>query len=54
MNQAMRKKYIASYQNEKDECWDLIIFAHNIRDAKKEARSHQKTYGKLYRVKLMK
>lgn len=46
------KKYIASFQNSKDECWDLIINANNYKDALKDARSQQKEMGKLYSVRL--
>ena len=46
------KKYIASYQNGKGECWDLIINATDYKAALKDARAHQKEYGKLYSVRL--
>lgn len=44
------KKYLASYQNGKGECWDLELWAASYKDALKDARSHQKEYGKLYAV----
>lgn len=46
------KKYIASFQNGKDECWDLVINANSWKEANKEARSQQKEFGKLYSVRL--
>lgn len=48
------KKYIASYQDKKDQCWDLFINANNWKEAAKEARRQQKEYGKLYSVRLAK
>lgn len=45
------KKYIASYQNGKDECWDMVILAENLRDDRKEARRAQKEMGRLWSVR---
>lgn len=48
------KKYIASFQNTKGECWDLVINANNYKDALKDARRQQKEYGKLWSCRLSK
>lgn len=48
------KQYLASYQNAKGECWDIIINANNYEDARKDARRMQKEMGKLYSVRLQK
>ena len=48
------KKYIASIQNTKGECWDLVINANNYKDALKDARRQQKEYGKLWSCRLSK
>ena len=48
------KKYIASYQNKKDECWDLVLFATDFLSARKTARKEAKNYGRLYSVRLAK
>ena len=47
------KKYIASYQNAKGECWDLIITANNYRDALKDARRQRGEHGKLWSCRLV-
>jgi hypothetical protein len=48
------KHYTASYVNGKDECWDVILGAENWKAARKEARRHQKEYGKLRSVRVRK
>jgi hypothetical protein len=48
------KDYIASYQNDKDECWDIVFEAEGYKDARKYARSRQKEMGRLYSVRLKK
>lgn len=50
-NKAM-KRFIASFQNAKGECWDSVFYAGNYRDALREARSQQGEMGKLYSVRL--
>ena len=48
------KKYIASYQDKRGDCWALIINANSWKEASKDARTQQKEYGKLYSVRLYK
>lgn len=48
------KKYIASYQNKEDECWDVVINASSWRKAHKIAKQYEAEYGKLYSVRLKK
>ncbi len=44
----MEKEWIASYQNGRGECWDLVLRAENYREGLKAARAHQKEYGTLW------
>ena len=44
-------KYLAGYQNGRDECWDLVLCAKTWKDAAKDARSHQKEFGKLWSLR---
>lgn len=44
-------KYLASYQNSKEDCWDLEISASTYKDALKEARAHANEYGKLWALR---
>ncbi len=46
------KEYVASYQNEKNECWDIVFESENYKEARKFARSKQKEMGRLYSVRL--
>lgn len=46
------KTYIASYQNKKDECWDIVFEESNYKEARKYALSKQKEMGKCYSVRL--
>lgn len=46
------KKYIASYQNKKGECWDVVLNANDYEEARKEARLKQKEMGKLWSLRL--
>lgn len=48
------KQYIASYQDSKDECWDIIFDANNYEEARKDARCKQKEMGKLWSLRLKK
>lgn len=50
-NKAM-KRFIASFQNAKGECWDSVIYSGCYKDALREARKMQKEMGKLYSVRL--
>ena len=47
------KKYIASFTNAQNECWDLVINANTYAEARKEARKAQREYGKLYSVRMV-
>ena len=48
------KDYIASYQNGKNECWDIVFEAVDHKSARKYARSQEKEMGRLYSVRLKK
>lgn len=48
------KSYIASYQDRKGECWDIILSANTWGDALKDARKMKKEYGDLYSLRLIK
>lgn len=49
------KKYIASYTNGRRECWDLVIFAKNWKEARREAvRYGREQRDILYSVRLCK
>lgn len=48
------KQYIASYQNAKGECWDIIFNADTYKDARKDALRKQKEMGKLWSLRLKK
>ena len=50
----MYKKYIASYVDKHDKCWDLILNAYTWKEAKSDALRQQPTMGKLYSVRLLK
>ena len=51
----MLKKYIASYTNGRQECWDLIIYAKNWKEANREAvRYGRENREILYSVRLFK
>lgn len=46
------KRYIASYQNQAGQCWDIIVYARNWAEASQDARKSQHEYGRLYSVRL--
>ena len=48
------KQYIASYQNSKDECWDIIFNANSYKEARRDALLKQKEMGKLWSLRLKK
>lgn len=48
----MKKEYIASYENGKGECWDVVILASNYKAANVDARHLQREYGKLWSLRL--
>lgn len=48
------KKYIASYQNAKGECWDMTFNANTYEEARRDARRQQKEMGKLWSLRLKK
>lgn len=50
----MEKNYIASFQNNKGECWDTTIKSNNYKEAMKEARRMQKEFGKLWSLRMEK
>lgn len=52
-NKAM-KRFIASFQNAKGECWDAVFGAECHKDAVREARKMQNEMGKLWSVRFYK
>ena len=50
----MLKKYIASYTNGRRDGIDVLIYAENIHQAKREALSQERELGLLYSVRLCK
>ena len=46
------KRFIASYQDGKGRCWDIIVYAENRKEAMKDARKEQKDYGRLYSLRI--
>lgn len=48
------RQYIASYQDGRERCWDIILKAENYEEARKEARRKQKEMGRLWSLRLKK
>lgn len=48
------KKYIASYTNGRRECWDVVIYAKNWKEARREGVRNEGGGGILYSVRLCK
>ena len=46
------RRWIASYQNEWNEQWDIVFSAESFDAARKEAYSHEQEYGLLFSLKL--
>lgn len=46
------KQYIASYQDDKEKCWDLTIEAGSYGEARKTARRMQKETGRLWSLRM--
>lgn len=46
------KRYIASFQSNRGSCWDMVIYAHNLAEAKREAKGLESEYGECWSVRL--